>query len=73
VGGLVAGRVQADPAKSREHDINPGVGGIGVIAAAVKIAAVLARQDAAMAQEGDHGRGRILTDVFAAEPGFVDR
>ena len=30
VGGQVVGGVQADPAKSREQDINPGMGGIGV-------------------------------------------
>jgi hypothetical protein len=44
-----------------------------VIAAAIEIAGVVARQDADMAHEGDHGVGKILTDAFAAAPGFVDR
>ncbi|HEY6845204.1 MAG TPA: hypothetical protein VI320_03210 [Terracidiphilus sp.] len=43
-----------------------------VIAAAIEIAGVPARQNAVMAHEGDHGVGKILTDAFAAEPGSVD-
>jgi hypothetical protein len=43
-----------------------------VIVAAIEIAGVVARQDARMAHEGDHGVGKIPTDAFAADPGFVD-
>jgi hypothetical protein len=44
-----------------------------VSAAAIEIAGVGARQDADMAHEGDHGVGKILTDTFAADPGFLDK
>jgi hypothetical protein len=44
-----------------------------VIAAAIDIAGVPARQNAVMAHEGDHDVGKIMTDALAAEPGLVDR
>ena len=78
MGDEVIGGIKADPAEVGQQDIDPGVGGIGggavmVFAAAVEIAGDVAGGDADVAEEGDHGVGKVLTDALVAGDRFVDR
>ena len=77
VGDEVIGGIEADPTEVGQQDIDPGVGGIGggavmVFAAAIEIAGDVAGGDADMAEQGDHGVGKVLANALAADDGFVD-
>ena len=77
VGDQVVGGVEAHPAQMRQQHIDPGVGGIRrravvVLAAAIEIAGNVAGGNAHMAQQGNHGVGKILADTFAADDGFIN-
>ena len=73
----VVGGVEAHPAELRQQHIHPGMSCIGsgavvVFAAAVEVAGYIARGNAHVAKEGDHGVSKILADAFAADDGLID-
>ena len=78
MGDQVVGGVEAHPTQMGHERLNPGVRSVGrgavvVVAAAVEIAGDIARRDADMAQQRDHGVGKVLANALAADDGFVDR
>ena len=74
----IVGGIDANPSQMRQERFDPGVRRVGgravvVLAAAIQIARDVARGNADMAQQRDHGVGEVLADAFAAHDGFVDR
>jgi len=78
MGDEVVGGVEAHPAQVGQEHIDPGVSGVRggavvILAAAVEVAGDVAGGDADMAQEGDHGVGKVLANALAADDGLIDR
>ena len=78
VGNEVVGGIKADPAEMGKEDVNPCVSrvwgrAVVVFAAAIEIAGNVACRNPDVAEQRDHGVGKVLANALSADNGVIDR